>query len=689
MVIPITRGDEDSEADVPELWLFGVSSPASCKPFNAGGVRLLVDMRTLDLQNALASIDQYSDTGLGFCLTIRWLNPEYEQKSDAPTTRDFHTDVPPTDEEAEEAIDNLLALATSDAAIRMGDKLWIQMFNEIAGGPGTILPEDADVMFDFATELARRLDVEAPHVRICGPALTGTEVLDREDIPEDDEMGIERHKLLTRAIEWSAQYADAIDSHLHAENGAWTHAELMRVRRELDNVIGGEKVDIVSWEWSCARYEDQEDKEGAVEAMVDIWHVMTDFGVTQAAYAPYMPNENLNEIYRWMTPVQADGNPNEPFHARIVSIGHGEYDDESDDGLDDGDEDDEGDELVTMPSLWAGDQARLPISDITDDGAAGGRWIFNARVEKPSAINRMLRDCRKNQIGACVTVRLSDETDPEQYDAVPSERDQRKIKGRLIRSMKSRNAQLIAENGGLWLQVFDEVGGTNGHIRPEDADELFEYATDLVVELREKTPHTQICGPGLNNTEVLDIDPADRTVAQQETYDILETAVLWSIEHADAIDVRVVADGADSATAILTRVRSFIDSKPGGVDLPLVCWSWNASSADIVNDETSQANMLAVWDAVIHSDVTIATYGPYYADSIGGDVSLTNSYGSDHDPYASTFHQLALELGQIASEPEGDDSGKEKKGKKKSTKKAKKAQPVTVRRTFGFGFGND
>lgn len=312
-----TVAEEVAEADTtiqtkPDIWIFGIlGSPHLGRQINAGGVRAIIDLNLLTVDNSRRLMKSYASQDLGLCLTLRWKDPANKRQEGLPAP-----------EVVNEKIDILMDLLKTDEAKQIGDRLWIQFFNEATGGPGTIQPNRVEGLFEFATRTAERIRKEAPHVKICGPALTGVDVMEKDEatLPR---MGKQRRQGLLRCIRWSIEHADAVDLHLHAESGPWARRHLKLVREAIDREPGGQKLDLVVWEWSCARFPNRTDKAAIRETLIDVYSAMCDYDVKVAAYGAYYPPMDLGEQYQWKNLMDTRGQKNEPFYSFFVDLANG------------------------------------------------------------------------------------------------------------------------------------------------------------------------------------------------------------------------------------------------------------------------------------------------------------------------------------------------------------------------------
>lgn len=302
----------DGSVSIPDHWIFGIlGSPHLGKEIGAEGVRAIVDMNDLTNENMNRMIDTFSQLNMGICLTLRWKDPTNLREEILPSSRIVN-----------EKVDVLMAGLASAEARQLGDRVWVQFFNEVTGGPGTIRPQHVDSLYAWATDTALRIRREAPHVNICGPALTGLDVLEGNERSLSP-LGRDRRVGLLRAIRWSVQYADAADVHLHAESGPWARAELRAVREAIDRE-GGKNTDICVWEWSCAKWEgNRNDHRALRNVLIEVWRAMCAANVRVSAYGAYYPPTDLGPIFQWKNLRDDKGAKNEPFWSTYIDIGQG------------------------------------------------------------------------------------------------------------------------------------------------------------------------------------------------------------------------------------------------------------------------------------------------------------------------------------------------------------------------------
>ncbi|MCL4198093.1 MAG: hypothetical protein KJZ69_11440 [Phycisphaerales bacterium] len=278
---------------------------------SAAGLRTIVDLRQdLKLESIRRHMRTYSGQQLGLVYTLRWADPEDKG-------RPVRLDRTPTAEEERRALDTLAQLMNTPESRQLAGRIWVQFYNEVAGGPGTIEPADADALYDFATRAALRLRAEAPHIRIIGPALTGLSALEENHSPGS--VGEYRRDGLLRAIRWSIANADAVDLHLHCAGGEDAAEQLARLRRALHRE-GRPDLTVHSLEWSAARFPaGSADLSGAQQAISDIFEAMCAARVGIGAYSSF-PKGHLKDMYTWSYLWDQKGQPHEPFFSHLKSI---------------------------------------------------------------------------------------------------------------------------------------------------------------------------------------------------------------------------------------------------------------------------------------------------------------------------------------------------------------------------------
>jgi len=308
-------------AEAPELWLFGtVTNPRLAQAVSASGVRAIVNLRGLKMDFAKERLADFAKRDLGLAICLRWMKAV--PGGGRPKGRDNH-DTPPTPQERERAIAQLTQLLGSRSARSMKDRLYIQFYNEVGGGPGRFPPEHADELLDFATAAASEIRKVNPDVQICGPAVTGGQ-LSKIDMRLTKPSMVEKADVVKKALRWTAEHADASDIHVHGVDGSRFDASVANLRRYLDQ-YGGEEVHLVSFEWSCARFPRRDDKQAVAGAIHGVWDMLARHNLQVATYGPYWPLEAKSEAasdrFGWASVVDSNGDPNPPVYETLREIG--------------------------------------------------------------------------------------------------------------------------------------------------------------------------------------------------------------------------------------------------------------------------------------------------------------------------------------------------------------------------------
>ncbi len=293
----------------PEAWIHGPMFTAPVQRVSATGTRAIHNLRGFNADEAIGRLQSFG-TQMGACLSLRWVSPV-----------DGKFDTPPTQAEADKAIADIIKVVTSAPAKAMGQRLWIQMYNEMASGPGSVAGADMDAMMAFATKLQAQIRLKAPDVRISGPAMTVVGLLVKNPA-HFDETALMRRDILNKILDWSVQYADGVDLHLHAAGKDDAASALKITRDQLNLRKGGADKQMVSWEWSPARFPNQSDSAGVVKAINEIWQVMGEYKLMVAAYSAYGVN-NQNDIFYWKSLVDESDNPRQPFFDAFSAIAKG------------------------------------------------------------------------------------------------------------------------------------------------------------------------------------------------------------------------------------------------------------------------------------------------------------------------------------------------------------------------------
>ncbi len=317
---PISASDlgKQNSQDTTSLWVFGVqSAPDKAAAIGAAGTRGIIDLRTFKPKQYTAVLNKYAQLDMGICLTFRWKAATKDGQKARGADR---VDVPPTPDESASKINDLMGFFNTPTAKKLTGKFYVQIYNEISGGPGRFGEKEEDPMFEFAIKLAKRIRKDAPHIKIVSPALTAIEIVEKEDLSGMGRLAKLRKARLLRTIKFGAEYGDAVDIHLHEGSGADADKALKVVRRTLDKYPGGKDTEIVSLEWSCARFENRTDTKAVLQTLNDVWDALNENGVTVAAYGAYWPGKNQKEVYQWKSLVDVNGKPQEPFHSFFTGL---------------------------------------------------------------------------------------------------------------------------------------------------------------------------------------------------------------------------------------------------------------------------------------------------------------------------------------------------------------------------------
>lgn len=296
----------------PQVWIHGMGgAPDKAAEIHAQGVREIVDLRTAKPKDLNAFFARYAKNNMGLCLTLRWADAEGPEGT-------ARTERPPTPAESRRVLDGLIKSLNSAPAKELTGRLWIQFYNEFLGGPGTFEASDDDELFSWAAEAAARIRAEAPHVRLCGPAMIATDVLDESESTLTSKQ-TERRQRMLRGIAWSVEHTDAVDVHLHTDSGASARSRLQTVRRAMNTFPDGEKCGIVVWEWSASRATDH-NPQAARQATIDIYNAMAEYNVIAAAYSQYHVPKRIADRFGWVTLTDESGEPREPFYSLFLEL---------------------------------------------------------------------------------------------------------------------------------------------------------------------------------------------------------------------------------------------------------------------------------------------------------------------------------------------------------------------------------
>jgi len=590
---PITAVASASEADdttltPANLWIFGTpTDPARAVPFGSNGVRGILDLRTLTADSAQDMMRQYADLGISMTMTMRWKKPHPVGEQ---LFGDDNRDIPPTPQESAHAMSVLETIVTSDEAQRLKGKVYIQFLNEVGGGPGRASVEDMPGLLEFSTNAVAMIRQKAPWVKICGPAVTMGQILN-EKYEEKEEL-FDKAAVVEDAIEWTAKYADAQDLHFHGVDGTYARKTVAKMRSILDD-LGAPNVELVSWEWSVARFPNHDDSEAVRNAIIGMWQAFAEGGIVNAAYGSYWPNfarqkAGLDDPFAWISVVDEDGQPREPIYSTLLDIASGKITiTQPDDRFAVSDDSQSQSSNSGKAQLITGKSSAIKVTSqsatqwvdgssddadtIENSGAGGVHEEIDLRTASSRDMKQSVHAFTKSNLGVAMTVRWSDPSSPVDFDSPPSSRDENRMISRLRAVLRSKDAKMVAENG-LWVQFYDEIAGSHGRISMQDADAMFAFATQAAAKIRSSSPYVKIAGPALSDLELLSKTPLSSV--EQEQYNLLVRAVDWSIANADAVNVHFDDSSADGNTfTMIQEVRSFIDSRPGGSGFPIVDWS--------------------------------------------------------------------------------------------------------------------
>ncbi len=669
--VGILNAWEDPAVEAPEFWIFGVQAqPDRAVPLGGQGIRGILDLRTLSAAAAIAMLESYAANDQGITVTLRW---KVQNDDGGRLVGKDNYDVPPTPAEAGKALWTLEQILTSDAAKALEGRFNIQLYNEVGGGPGKFSRDELAEMLDFASEAAALIREKAPFVKICGPAITMGQVQARH--LSNTRRYRKQAEIIQACLEWTAANADYQDVHLHGTDGSAIGQALVDLREMLSAYPGGNDVEFVSWEWSPARFGNRDDDAAVRAAILGLWQAMAEGGIKRAAYGSYWATaarreSGISDIYLWKSIMDEDGLPREPIYSTLQDIGMGRvtvYEPDPDDGGDDeGDAGDEGDadsgrEYITGgPALWINGYGKDELETMQYLGAAGVRDRVDLRTATARELKAAVKACAKTELGVVLATRWSDPTDADHYDAMPDVRLANQVTSRLRSALKCKDARTVGE-GELWVQFFAEVAGEVGRIREADAVALFDYASGMVDIVRSTAGHTKVCGPTLTNLELL--NKSTRSADEEVRFAMLERAIDWSIRYADAIDFRLDTVSAANAVVQLQELRTFIDAKPGGTELDLVCWDWNAG-LDGSTASSMIESMSGLVVAMSGADVLHAAYGPLSPDgdndAANNAWALVDNAGNERAAYADAFVELARMVGQYARVP-AENAGARKK----------------------------
>lgn len=302
-----TEGTEVSVKSDATMWITGVNieSTDAVKEIGVAGARYIIDMRTIDAAQIKRYLTKHTKHDLGLCLTLRWVDQNGNGSYDKAPSRP----------EAQAKMNTLLSALNSPEAKKLGDKLWIQFFNEVGDGPGTLRPADVDTMLEIATEGVTQLRKFLPQVKVCGPALSQVSDL-RTARNQAAQANRDQYDTTMKAVKWAVAHADAIDLHLRVKGAADAKKELIGLDTAIKQIASDASLDIVVFEWNLSGATFENDR-ALARAHFEVFGAMANHGVKIAAYAGYMPSE-MRKDQASVSLVNAKGEPREPYY-RVIS----------------------------------------------------------------------------------------------------------------------------------------------------------------------------------------------------------------------------------------------------------------------------------------------------------------------------------------------------------------------------------
>jgi len=296
------------------LWINGVPHHIeTAERLGAAGVHDTIDLRTASNGDLKDAIKKCRKTDLGVVLTVRWSDPDDEDAFDAP----------PDARRMNQMMTGLRNTLKSKNAKTVGEnELWVQFFDEVAGEHGRIESDEADAMFTFATEMVAKIRATAPHVKISGPALTNTNLLTKSNLTPDEQ---DRFDLLTKAMDWSIENADAIDIHLDESEGESPATIINRVRSFIDARPNGKSLALVSWDWNAgAMSSTVASNSSSHDAMMQEWDELEKAGLLHAAYGPFMEGDDDDPSDDRFALVDSDENERDEMASAFSKIAEAE-----------------------------------------------------------------------------------------------------------------------------------------------------------------------------------------------------------------------------------------------------------------------------------------------------------------------------------------------------------------------------
>lgn len=300
----------DPDGKPTELWVMGIAkNPSLAVPIKAMGVRGFANLRKHGGQIAPKMFRDAKKNDLGLAITLRWVDPKQANK-----------DLPPSQLEGEEALNQLMEVLKSPEAQQMDGRLWIGFYSEPAAGGGEIPFDQSDEALAWAAQVSQRVRAETPWVRLVGPGLTKVDVLTK-DRSKLGPKAQEYYDYLDRIIRWCVQYTDAIDMHLHVESVEEAERRIKIVREYLAKIPGSDKIRLVSQEWSPAYYPNRTDLAGVERTILGIYRVMNENNFLWCGYAAYYTFEGQPEVFHWENLTDnKTKRPHEPYYSIFVNL---------------------------------------------------------------------------------------------------------------------------------------------------------------------------------------------------------------------------------------------------------------------------------------------------------------------------------------------------------------------------------
>lgn len=304
-------GNNSGNEKPTELWVMGITKqPELATPIKAMGVRGFANLRETKGDIATEMFSKCNELGIGLAITLRWVDPQQENKDKAPT-----------ESEGDSVLNLLLPVLDSPQAKALGSKLWIGFYSEIASGGGTVPYEESDKVLDWAAKAADQIRARVPGVHIVGPGLLIVNVLARDRSTLND-LEREQYDYLDKILRWDIEHNAAIDLHLHVESPEEAAQRIKIVKGYLQAKIpGSQNAIFVAQEWSPAFYPNRDDLHGVEDAINGIYCVMNENNFEWAGYGAYYTFEGQPEVYNWKNLVNnSDKSPHEPFYSIFINL---------------------------------------------------------------------------------------------------------------------------------------------------------------------------------------------------------------------------------------------------------------------------------------------------------------------------------------------------------------------------------